>query len=291
MSISISNGYIIEKEMNVYDLIDLVTEISVDITRIKEDIFYKNLASLYSIFLDYCVIYNREVAIKKLCSKYDYSIKNKEFNLNDFIKEIIIRDSKSNLINHSDFDLKCVMKILPVNDGKFLFLLISEYQNEYGKIFGFIDNNENEICSDKYKYIKPYIYYNNTDKPANLSEEEWEIRRKLWNKFLNSGYSSNYDLGHISNIETNFRLEHINKNKLLDIINNNRDKRIENLTKSYMNRLFESKVMPDMSISDYLEEYEAYINSNKYKENFNKYKKEFDKKLKRKYTSKDIVLI
>jgi len=40
------------------------------------------------------------------------------------------------------------------------------------------------------KYMKDYCYFNNTDKPEDISERKWAARAKKWNKFLSSGHPS-----------------------------------------------------------------------------------------------------
>lgn len=53
-----------------------------------------------------------------------------------------------------------------------------------------INNNEPEYLSNllELPYIKEYGYWNNTDKPDELTEEEWDERRSDWNEVLDRSF-------------------------------------------------------------------------------------------------------
>lgn len=53
-----------------------------------------------------------------------------------------------------------------------------------------INNNEPEYLNNllKLPYIKEYGYWNNTDKPDELTEEEWDERRSDWNEVLDRNF-------------------------------------------------------------------------------------------------------
>lgn len=53
-----------------------------------------------------------------------------------------------------------------------------------------INNNEPEYLNNllKLPYIKEYGYWNNTDKPDELTEEEWDQRRSDWNEVLDRSF-------------------------------------------------------------------------------------------------------
>lgn len=53
-----------------------------------------------------------------------------------------------------------------------------------------INNNEPEYLNNllKLPYIKEYGYWNNTDKPDELTEEEWDQRRSDWNEILDRSF-------------------------------------------------------------------------------------------------------
>lgn len=124
------------------------------------------------------------------------------------------------------------------------------------------------------------MYYNNTDKPESITDEEWDNRGKDWDKAL--GYNAPSDNG--------LMVEFINKNTLLnnlmfkdlsEDIKEIYEYRLEKVAKSYVHRLYYKRIKrilnDDSSTSDYIKEHRKLTESKNYQKDINKAKKKFEK--------------
>jgi len=64
-------------------------------------------------------------------------------------------------------DIKCSVSVMPYKKNVYLM---------------FFDNNQGTFVEHfkKIKEIEPYYYFNNTDRPYDIDEEDWEERKNVW---------------------------------------------------------------------------------------------------------------
>lgn len=92
----------------------------------------------------------------------------------ELVEKEIIKASLSTLKN--PFDIECGFNIWL--KGKFAYI-IPIFPNHIGKNF-------------KYpKYAKDYCYYNNTDRPKNITSKQWEDRYKNWESLCLDDWNKN----------------------------------------------------------------------------------------------------
>jgi hypothetical protein len=98
------------------------------------------------------------------------------------------------------FDIGCELSIHPVTDNKgkaaILLLLYCEHRT-YEKLFKRIVK------------ARPYEYFDNTDRPEEVSEKEWQVRRRLWEKALPgvcAPVERGYGFNCITNLSVNYFL-------------------------------------------------------------------------------------
>lgn len=84
-----------------------------------------------------------------------------------------------------------------------------------------INNNEPEYLNNllKLPYIKEYGYWNNTDKPDELTEEEWDERRSDWNEVLDRNFFFTGSGISIDLPETKTRTFLMPEEKLINVLN------------------------------------------------------------------------
>lgn len=119
---------------------------------------------------------------------------------------------------------------------KSLVIRIYVYKKD---IYGFV-GGENDRIIDKFKEfcdVEDFSYWNNTDKPDEITQEEWDKRENIWEKLYKVAKS---DLENIS-IIYNYDNKHYIP-KLDDMFNNNNlSKRIEELVElDYINKEFQN---------------------------------------------------
>lgn len=156
-------------------------------------------------------IYRKNMSFARLCDEH--------FNIDKYKKELDIENIRKNLSYHhfgsvmsaaidsvenearriqithernDSFDFYgsiCVMSNENISGNKTLFLvygsLLEDYFNEL------LDSEDPDDIAFVKKYgIEEYMYYNNTDRPDVLTEEEWDLRRQDWDYALPTGVPS-----------------------------------------------------------------------------------------------------
>lgn len=211
---------------------------------------------------------------------------NKELKVkeNEIIYKVFTNKVKESILSeeilNSDYDYSCSMTIHPLKD-KTLLLLFSQ-RNEYNKLFGEWDKEEEIYTKNKFDFIDEYNYYNNIDRPKNISENDWEVREKDWNNAI--GYNAPSERGMIA--------EFINKNEipskiffkdLKQGIEDIYEYRIERVSKKYVNEKYNRKIEKilgdEMDFSSYIELYNKMIKDPQYKKDIKKAEKKFRKTL------------
>lgn len=161
MSTKIYNGYI--STLNIEQLLKEFVAVRDKFEKKKVVLYNKVLARAATMNVD------REAFNKKkiLNGNEQYEIYNKTQEGFDKIvrEEVILRREISKL----DFSLHC--SVIPLRKGKTLLLL-------------YCQNKEMTKMWEKLKFIKDYHYQDQTDKPRNISEKNWEIRKNDWDKAL-----------------------------------------------------------------------------------------------------------
>lgn len=118
-----------------------------------------------------------KVLVGKSIEIYDTKLsKGESCDINDTIGELYdkyqneINDSKKNNLRVSNVDFSASCCLFPCG-RKTLILFYS-------------DNNSILELWDSLDYIHEYHYQNQTDRPNNITNREWNLRRKNWNKVL-----------------------------------------------------------------------------------------------------------
>lgn len=279
MSLEIYNGYKIDADMSAYSLNNLMTKISKDCQKICDDLYHIEVAKFVSLCLDTKMIYGEEKMNDVVYSNYKYKPSKFANNLFSYIQELVEQHSKSNSILQDNFDFKCQVKLIPLKE-KILCLLYTEKQ-EYKDLFGYVDIYDIEHCSKKYPNISPYIFYNHTDKPKNISEKDWDIRKQEWNHALKQN-------GFIYNLtKSPFRY---NVDILIKKIEAIYEYRIENLASNKVKDLFNEDnkyLIKENDFYDYLIAFTKYTKSDKYNKDLELTKEEIKKIIPIKYSYTD----
>lgn len=110
--------------------------------------------------------------------------------------------AKTNL-RDPEFDLLCDIVFYPVD----------------GEIIGIFDGEPTiyNILWKEQEWVIPFEYYNNTDKPDEVSDEEWDYRAGLWTKALNDWQNKLFrfkviapeDIGMLDKSEFDIIMQHI----------------------------------------------------------------------------------
>lgn len=282
MSTKIFNGYKIDSNMSAYSLINLMNKLNKDCQDICNDLYHTEVAKFVSLCLDTKLIFGEDEMNNETSFKYKYKPSKWATDLSDYIDELVEQHESSNERNQNHFDFKCKVKLLPIKD-KTLFLLYAE-KNEYLDLFGYTDKEDIEYNSKKYPKISPYMYYNNSDKPKHISNEEWDIRREEWDEALR-----NNENGFIYNLTTTPSI--LNIDIVIKKIEDMHEKRVDRLVNSKINDLFNEKyksLITEGGISKYLKELELYRKSDTYKNEFNSIKKEIIKIVPKTYSKEDL---
>jgi hypothetical protein len=139
-----------------------------------------------------------DLVIKLIAQKYQYYFDNKstrEYIINDFKRKIDEKDITNilsgnnsllvNLVNLINKRCKNVLNSLE-RDVSYDFDLSILFAPANKKIFIYPYYEYREYFDLLKKYFKNYGYWNNTDKPEDITEKNWNIRRKSWDKVLNN---------------------------------------------------------------------------------------------------------
>lgn len=232
MSTKIFNGYKIEGNLSANGLMNLMIKLNKDCQNICNDLFHEEVAKFVSLCLDTKLIFGEDDMNNEVYLKYSYIPSKRATSLFLYITELVKQHGDSNEKNQNCFDFKCKVKLLPIKD-KTLFLLYAE-KNEYLDLFGYTDKEDIEYNSKKYPKISPYMYYNNSDKPKHISNEEWDIRREEWNEALR-----NNENGFIYNLTTTPCI--FNIDTVIEKIEDMYEKRVNKLVNNKINDSFNEK--------------------------------------------------
>lgn len=171
MSTVIMNGYLLDFK-DLMQLQENMMEFRKKIEKKEKELLAKLQAKMIVNFIDDMSLekdvenYIEERKSKESYFDTDYSISfYTDWKIREKQKEIQITKRRS-----PAYDFDCSVVIIPIKN-KVLAMLYTE-KEEYKKIW------------EKIKGVKRYYYWNNTDKPRNISEKQWEQRSNDWDEAL-----------------------------------------------------------------------------------------------------------
>lgn len=153
------------------------------INTVDFNLINKSLKKIKKDYKDIIEIEEKKAILSYIIQKYDSfyyrnkitSISNKEsffsFILNDFNE---MNNKLKNDIRVPQLDFGLSIYLFPLNE-EVLGYYYSEQKQGKELMNNYIHNN----C-----FIEDYFYFNNTDKPKNITEFDWLIREKKWNNVL-----------------------------------------------------------------------------------------------------------
>lgn len=172
MSIKLYNGYKLPN-MSVLELKHFFDDFRVKLKIEAEEKFIKRLAKDYCELLDLIYLGNvKEENYKawfKECRLFheDRSILGnlEELAIDNFGKILSTRQ------RNPSYDFSCQVSIIPVHG--YILCQIFEDSNEFLKIW------------ESMKGVEEFGYWDNTDRPNNVSDEAWDLRYQTWKAALN----------------------------------------------------------------------------------------------------------
>lgn len=195
MSTCIANGYILETS-NSKQVIKVNERLRIIFNQILKNVLVSNIASLVSPIANYN--YNLKTDCQERLDSYleciqatSHELKNKAFEMNvrhklrndegtlfDFTKDIIELMSNQNIHNmHSVHNEKIYFK--SVGHVTLYFFAVS---NAVAEAF--------ERINSRHQILKKYEYYDNTDKPDDVTTKAWNHRRHTWDRVLGKSFNA-----------------------------------------------------------------------------------------------------
>lgn len=190
MSTKIYNGLIVRNKnfSDIYnDLLKLNNQLEIIKEKIILDFYFEN----YFLLLDYISYYNLEkITFKELINILP---------INYNFKKILNNKSEDNKIDIYKLIRLMFNEIIKNPNTKYLFVntTFSLHLFPISKrktLIYYICNNKNYI-NELYKhlpYLEKYDYYNNCDKPDEVTNKEWNQRKKDWDIALKNKSTINY---------------------------------------------------------------------------------------------------
>jgi len=167
MSTKIYNGYYIENR-SLMELYEFVMNLRKRMGDTLREIYYKMMADICTNLIDTAAIQKIEKDLLK-----QYGIKTDKDSPLYTAFTILMKnrsETKKTVRRNPDYNYECTLVFIPIRD-KILCLLYTE-QAEFKTVWENTDG------------IHEYSYWNNMDKPRDLTEKEWEKRRKDWDEGL-----------------------------------------------------------------------------------------------------------
>ena len=195
MSIKIYNAYICDKVYSMHELMQKVKTLRAEIVQLANNKRKHYIVSQCVHLQDFRAVrglketqmMRAKLAANKKEKMSDYSlvemwkvVSEEEFDTRTLMDAIdshflnkAYEDGKSNRRIDSDFDYNCSMMVIPMENKQLVL------------VFG---NDELTEVVKNQPWLRDYHYQNQTDCPANISEEEWEQRRKDWDEAIGPDY-------------------------------------------------------------------------------------------------------
>ncbi len=171
MSTKIYNGYKFDKDYSLRELDNLLTGVRKPIrVQVLKDFFGQILREFVFVYDCYCT-FGEDAVVKRMKNFENVEVKTPIkwsvifFEIANFFEHKKNEAEKSSYRNPF-FDFTCEVHILPIKD-KILFLYYGE-------------KRELQEILESFPFVQEYIFQNQTDKPDEISDEEWEQREKDW---------------------------------------------------------------------------------------------------------------
>lgn len=172
MSTKIYEGLKLNENMDFYKINQLVREIRKEADKIFSEEYSRLMMESICEIFDYSLFMEKEELKNYLKTKY--KLKRDKFYPYFDIRELLNKDN-------GFFNLNCNIIFYPLKDKVLcqFFHTNPKYYKLYRKTK--IDGHELDPI---FSQFEEYGYWNNSDQPDNISEEEWEQREEDWNEAL-----------------------------------------------------------------------------------------------------------
>lgn len=193
MSTKIYNAYIFDKNYSFYEIRTMLDAVRNDVAKLVHEaksryitqefvhmhdfLNYFGLEKAQTQYDNFAVSADKskrrsdkimENAWRMICANHAYT-KTLQVYLGEYFNEKAYEDSKSNFAIDFEFDYNCEVVLFPLKDKTLLM---------------YFGNSDLRKVVDNLPYLSDYHYQNQTDKPENVSEEEWNQRKKDWDEAL-----------------------------------------------------------------------------------------------------------
>lgn len=203
MSTKIYDGMIFESD-NLTKFYNIIEKIDTEAKIIKDDLIIKLIAKKYQYYFDNKI--TKEEIIRDFhkipIKEVNYFLDNKYpllYNLRDLIN-YRCKNVLHSMERDVDYDLDLVINFAPVNKN---ILIYPYYEySEYGEVL--------------LKYFSKYGYWNNSDKPDNISSKDWNTRRKRWDKVIDGKMLCYNLINNTDNVLPKFFISKDDKNEFVD---------------------------------------------------------------------------
>lgn len=188
MSTKIYNAYY--TTLNLENLLKKLIKLSPEFQEIKSDIYQQQLLNSVITEIDKTTYYKNKL-VEQYPVLWQQAEKYKEQRKKWQAKEIDIEN----------YSCSCI--VYPLSANKTLILLFSRVPKMAEKF-------------SKLSFLKNYEYFNNTDKPKNVTKKDWEQRLKDWDKVLGGdGYGVPLFCGYQFTLSDN-TIQYYNWEKILN---------------------------------------------------------------------------
>lgn len=186
MSLKIYNGFKFDKDYSLRELNNILAPIRKKVQEKAEQLYFQKVVEEFLYIYDCYTIWGEETALARMREFSEM----KELDWLSIFYRIDhgvykkIKEAENASKRDFDYDLSCSIQILPTSD-KLLFTL-------YGEKMELCD-----IVKDA-PFTQEYHYQNQSDKPEDISEEEWAQRYNDWKEAMpewiaaRNGFSVNF---------------------------------------------------------------------------------------------------
>lgn len=182
MSTKIYNGYRFDKDYSLRELDTLLMNLKKEVQEKADEEYVLSVLNELIYVFDCKQIFGEDIAKKRMLEyrKDEPNTLNFLTALYDIVFYVDEKIRQSKISSRRDFkwDYNCEIHIMPTKE-KLLFTLYTE-KDEFKEII------------ESRPFIKEYIYQNQTDKPDEISDEEWDERARDWDEAIIGGIPANH---------------------------------------------------------------------------------------------------
>lgn len=172
MSIKLYNGYKLPN-LSALELKHFFDEFRTKLKAEAEDKFIRRLAKDYSELFDLIHLGNVKEENYKAWFK-NCRLFHEERPILGNLKELVIDNFSKILSTRSrnpSYDFSCQVSIIPTEN--YILCQVFEDDNKFLNVW------------ESMKGVEPFGYWDNTDRPENITDEAWDIRYQVWKNALN----------------------------------------------------------------------------------------------------------